>query len=122
MNLEWHPSDYLMLFSQAIIWIALIPTLVGMVPVPYQVGTTNGDSMEPNLHGCEVLMVDKNVDFNEVEAGDIIKFQWDGEPVIHRYQGNGLALGDGNRDKMLYEKVTEENYIGKVSIITNITC
>jgi len=126
MSLEWHPSDYIMLLSQALIWIGLIPTLAGIVPVPYQVGTTNGDSMEPNLNGCEVLMVDETVSFEDVEAGDIIKFQWDGEAVIHRYQGNGLALGDNNRDNnkgiMNYEKVDENNYIGKVSTITNITC
>jgi len=74
MNLEWHTSDYLMLISQAIIWIALFPTITGMVTVPYQVGTTSGDSMEPNLNGCEVLMVDETVEFSEVEAGEIIKF------------------------------------------------
>ena len=120
MNFEWHPSDYLMLISQALIWIALFPTISGMVP--YQVGTTSGDSMEPNLEGCEVLVVDESVSFEQIEAGDIIKFQWEGEPVIHRYQGNNLALGDNNRDMMNYEKVTTENYIGKVSIITEVTC
>jgi len=120
INVEWHQSDYLMLISQAIIWIAMIPTLAGMVP--YQVGTASGDSMEPNLHACEVLMVDETVSFSQVEAGDIIKFEWDGEPVIHRYQGNNLAIGDGNRDIMNYERVDEDNYIGEVSVITNITC
>ena len=120
MNLEWHTSDYIMLVSQALIWIALIPTLSGMVP--YQVGTTSGDSMEPNLHGCEVLMVDENVEFSEIQPGDIIKFEYNSEPVIHRYQGNNVALGDNNRDALTYEKVDEENYIGKVSVITEVTC
>ena len=41
-------------------------------------------SMEPSLYAGDIVFVNTNVDFEDVEIGDVIIFQYEDKKIIHR--------------------------------------
>ena len=41
-------------------------------------------SMEPNLYAGDMVFVNSNVDFEDVQLGDVIIFQYEDMNIIHR--------------------------------------
>ena len=76
-------------------------------------------SMEPNLHAGDIVFVNTNVDFADVEIGDVIIFKHRDMNIIHRVieattidgQKHLKTKGDANKVDDGFV-ATEENYCG----------
>ena len=76
-------------------------------------------SMEPNLHAGDIVFVNTNVDFADVEIGDVIFFKHRDMNIIHRVieattidgQKHLKTKGDANKVDDGFV-ATEENYCG----------
>ena len=76
-------------------------------------------SMEPNLYAGDIVFVNTNIDFEDVEIGDVIVFKYDDMNIIHRVVEettiNGKrhfkTKGDANKNDDGFI-VTEDNYCG----------
>jgi signal peptidase I len=95
------------------------------------------NSMFPNLHQNDILIVDNNVPFDSLRIGDIIAYKTFGTTgsgqhiiVAHRVaqivtdsQGQKIvrAKGDANADSIpsLDYPIFQQNYIGKVVYVLN---
>ena len=78
-------------------------------------------SMEPNLYAGDIVFVDSNVAFEDVQLGDVIIFQYEDMNVIHRVieattiDGQKYLKTKGDANKVDDGFVaTEENYCGTV--------
>lgn len=73
-------------------------------------------SMEPNLYAGDIVFVNTNIDFEDVEIGDVIIFKYEDMNIIHRViEADGQKLktkGDANKDDDGFV-VTAENFVGK---------
>ena len=77
-------------------------------------------SMEPNLYAGDIVFVNTNVEFEDVEIGDVIIFQYEDMNVIHRVVDEAMidgerhlkTKGDANALEDGY-LTTESNYCGK---------
>ena len=77
-------------------------------------------SMEPNLYAGEIVFVNSNVAFEDVQLGDVIIFQYEDMNVIHRVVDEAMidgerhlkTKGDANALEDGY-LTTESNYCGK---------
>ena len=77
-------------------------------------------SMEPNLYAGDIVFVDSNVAFEDVQLGDVIIFQYEDMNVIHRVVDEAMidgerhlkTKGDANARDDGY-LTTESNYCGK---------
>ena len=75
--------------------------------------------MEPSLYAGDIVFVNTNVDFEDVEIGDVIIFQHEDMNIIHRVEDEALidgkkhlkTKGDNNKIADGY-LTTEENYCG----------
>lgn len=74
-------------------------------------------SMEPNLYAGDIVFVNTNIDFEDVEIGDVIIFKYEDMNIIHRViEADGQKLktkGDANKVDDGFV-ATEENYCGTV--------
>ena len=72
--------------------------------------------MEPNLYAGDIVFVNTNIDFEDVEIGDVIIFKYEDMNIIHRViEADGQKLktkGDANKDDDGFV-VTAENFVGK---------
>ena len=76
-------------------------------------------SMEPNLYAGDIVFVNSNVAFEDVQLGDVIIFQYEDMNVIHRVVDEAMidgerylkTKGDNNKQADGY-LTTEENYCG----------
>ena len=78
-------------------------------------------SMEPNLYAGDIVFVNSNVAFEDVQLGDVIIFQYEDMNVIHRVieattiDGQKYLKTKGDANKVDDGFVaTEENYCGTV--------
>ena len=77
-------------------------------------------SMEPSLYAGDMVFVNSNVDFEDVQLGDVIIFQYEDMNVIHRVVDEAMidgerhlkTKGDANALEDGY-LTTESNYCGK---------
>ena len=77
-------------------------------------------SMEPNLYAGDIVFVNSNVAFEDVQLGDVIIFQYEDMNVIHRVVDEAMidgerhlkTKGDANALEDGY-LTTESNYCGK---------
>ena len=76
-------------------------------------------SMEPSLYAGDMVFVNSNVDFEDVQLGDVIIFQYEDMNVIHRVVDEAMIDGErhlktkGDANKVDDGFVaTEENYCG----------
>ena len=77
-------------------------------------------SMEPNLYAGDIVFVNSNVAFEDVQLGDVIIFQYEDMNVIHRVVDEAMidgerhlkTKGDANARDDGY-LTTESNYCGK---------
>ena len=76
-------------------------------------------SMEPNLYAGDIIFVNSNVAFEDVQLGDVIIFQYEDMNVIHRVVDEAMIDGErhlkpkGDANKVDDGFVaTEENYCG----------
>ena len=78
-------------------------------------------SMEPNLYAGDIVFVNTNIDFEDVEIGDVIIFKHKGMNIIHRVIETTTinektyfkTKGDANKFDDGFV-ATEENYCGTV--------
>ena len=80
-------------------------------------------SMEPNLYAGDIVFVNTNIDFEDVEIGDVIIFKHRGMNIIHRVIEKTTTIdgqqkylktkGDANKVDDGFV-ATEENYCGTV--------
>ena len=80
-------------------------------------------SMEPNLYAGDIVFVNTNIDFEDVEIGDVIIFKHKGMNIIHRVIEKTTTIdgqqkylktkGDANKVDDGFV-ATEENYCGTV--------
>ena len=78
-------------------------------------------SMEPNLYAGDIVFVNTNIDFEDVEIGDVIIFKHRGMNIIHRVIETTTinektyfkTKGDANKFDDGFV-ATEENYCGTV--------
>ena len=77
-------------------------------------------SMEPNLYAGDIIFVNSNVAFEDVQLGDVIIFQYEDMNVIHRVVDEAMIDGErhlktkGDANKVDDGFVaTEKNYCGK---------
>ena len=76
-------------------------------------------SMEPNLYAGDIVFVNTNIDFEDVEIGDVIIFKHRGMNIIHRVEDEALICGekrlktkgDNNKNADGY-LATEDNFCG----------
>ena len=76
-------------------------------------------SMEPNLYAGDMVFVNSNVDFEDVQIGDVIIFQYEEKNIIHRVVDEAWieterflkTKGDNNKSADGY-LTTEENFCG----------
>ena len=76
-------------------------------------------SMEPSLYAGDMVFVNSNVDFEDVQLGDVIIFQYEDMNIIHRVieattidgQKHLKTKGDANKVDDGFV-ATEENYCG----------
>lgn len=76
-------------------------------------------SMEPSLYAGDLVFVNSNVTFEDVQLGDVVIFQYGNMNVIHRVVEEALingkrhlkTKGDNNKQADGY-LTTEENYCG----------
>lgn len=76
-------------------------------------------SMEPNLYAGDIVFVNTNIDFEDVEIGDVIIFKHKGMNIIHRVIETTTinektyfkTKGDANKFDDGFV-ATEENYCG----------
>ena len=57
-------------------------------------------SMEPNLYAGDIVFVNTNIDFEDVEIGDVIIFKHRGMNIIHRVIEKTTTI-DGNGAEFL---------------------
>lgn len=77
-------------------------------------------SMEPSLYAGDMVFVNSNVDFEDVQIGDVIIFQYEEKNIIHRVVDEAMidgerhlkTKGDANAREDGY-LTTESNYCGK---------
>ena len=77
-------------------------------------------SMEPNLYAGDIVFVNSNVAFEDVQLGDVIIFQYEDMNVIHRVVDEAMidgerhlkTKGDANALEDGY-LTTKSNYCGK---------
>lgn len=79
------------------------------------VGIGDGNSMQPQIYECD-LMIYYNNGYENAEEGDTIVFTGQDRVVAHEYQGSGLAKGinNGYVDPV---PITKDNYKGKVQFV-----
>lgn len=78
-------------------------------------------SMEPNLYAGDMVFVNSNVDFEDVQLGDVIIFQYEDMNIIHRVVDEAIidgekrlkTKGDNNKNADGY-LTTEDNFSGVV--------
>lgn len=76
-------------------------------------------SMEPSLYAGDIVLVNTNIDFEDVEIGDVIIFKHRGINIIHRVEDEALICGekrlktkgDNNKNADGY-LTTEDNFCG----------
>ena len=76
-------------------------------------------SMEPNLYAGDIIFVNSNVAFEDVQLGDVIIFKHRGMNIIHRVEDEALICGekrlktkgDNNKNADGY-LATEDNFCG----------
>ena len=76
-------------------------------------------SMEPSLYAGDIVFVNTNIDFEDVEIGDVIIFKHRGMNIIHRVEDEALICGekrlktkgDNNKNADGY-LATEDNFCG----------
>ena len=78
-------------------------------------------SMEPNLYAGDIVFVNTNIDFEDVEIGDVIIFKHKDMNIVHRVieattiDGQKYLKTKGDANKVDDGFVaTEENYCGTV--------
>jgi len=114
--------------------IALVTNVYAQAPIA-SLFLLKNNSMLPNLHKDDIVIVDRYVPFNTLKIGDIIVFRTFGitntgqhEIIIHRVaqivndtHGQTVinAKGDANPDSIpsIDYPVYRQNYIGKVVYI-----
>jgi len=102
------------------------------IPPANSIFIVNSNSMSPNLHQFDTVVVDSHFPFNGLKVGDIIAFRTFGttesgqhEIIIHRVaqivnDTNGQSIvrakADANNDSIpsLDYPIFQQNYIGKV--------
>ena len=77
-------------------------------------------SMEPNLYAGDIIFVNSNVAFEDVQLGDVIIFQYEDMNVIHRVVDEAMIDGERHLNTIgdAYKVddgfvAPEENYCGK---------
>ena len=78
-------------------------------------------SMEPSLYAGDMVFVNSNVDFEDVQLGDVIIFQYEDMNIIHRVVDEAIidgekrlkTKGDNNKNADGY-LTTEDNFSGVV--------
>ena len=78
-------------------------------------------SMEPSLYAGDMVFVNSNVDFEDVQLGDVIIFQYEDMNIIHRDVDEAIidgekhlkTKGDNNKNADGY-LTTEDNFFGVV--------
>ena len=75
--------------------------------------TVNGDSMEPDFHSGDYVMV-QIVSADDMKPGTIGAFQWDNELFIKEYGGDGLYSRNKQYSPMLFCESSNVYLIGKV--------
>lgn len=78
-------------------------------------------SMEPNLYAGDIVFVNTNIDFEDVQLGDVIIFQYEDMNIIHRVVDEAIidgekrlkTKGDNNKNADGY-LTTEDNFSGVV--------
>ena len=76
-------------------------------------------SMEPSLYAGDMVFVNSNVDFEDVQLGDVIIFQYEDMNIIHRVVDEAIidgekrlkTKGDNNKNADGY-LATEDNFCG----------
>ena len=77
--------------------------------------------MEPSLYAGDMVFVNSNVDFEDVQLGDVIIFQYEDMNIIHRVVDEAIidgekrlkTKGDNNKNADGY-LTTEDNFSGVV--------
>ena len=78
-------------------------------------------SMEPSLYAGDMVFVNSNVGFEDVQLGDVIIFQYEDMNIIHRVVDEAIidgekhlkTKGDNNKNADGY-LTTEDNFFGVV--------
>lgn len=113
MNLK-HVLD-----AVAIFFIISNATYFGMIGMTYNmdynIGVGSGESMEPVIAECDVIVFVGN-DFEDAEKGDIIVYEGQGRMVAHEYIGASVAKGINN-EEIDPVAVSESNYRGEVQAV-----
>lgn len=81
-------------------------------------------SMEPNLYAGDMVFVNSNVDFEDVQLGDVIIFQYEDMNIIHRVVDKAMidgekrlkTKGDNNKNADGY-LAKKENFSGVVAYV-----
>jgi signal peptidase I len=132
-------SRYLLLLFSSMIYALLVLSLTMIpsfsyaeIPPVNSIFIVNSNSMSPNLHQYDTVVVDSHFPFNGLKIGDIIAFRTYGttdtgqhEIIIHRVtqivtdnssQRIIRAKGDASNDSIpsLDYPIFQQNYIGKV--------
>lgn len=80
-------------------------------------------SMEPTIQNGDLVHVDKNFPFEDLEIGDVIEFQTYQKKLLHRIigsdEGGWVMKGDAHRNRDI-TRVTKDNYLGKMVKIESL--
>jgi len=121
-----------------LVCLAAMPELLNAHGLPVaSIFVLRSNTMFPDLHQNDMVIVDSNVPFGSLRIGDIIAFKTFGtthagqhEIIVHRVvqivtdtHGDRIlgAKGDNNSDSIpsLDYPIFEQNYIGKVVYVVN---
>lgn len=116
----------------------LIAVLINFVVLPvagYDIHRVSGDSMEPRLHTCDLVIVDTTQDnLEDVSVGDIIVYETQNSNIIHKIIGKHmdprhnfdpfLTTKGINNETLDGKLVNDEDVIGKMIFIipSSIVC
>ena|SRR5437588_7827047 len=122
-----------MIFALLVLSLIMVPSFsYAEIPPANSIFIVNSNSMSPNLHQFDTVVVDSHFPFNGLKVGDIIAFRTFGttesgqhEIIIHRVaqivnDTNGQSIvrakADANNDSIpsLDYPIFQQNYIGKV--------
>jgi signal peptidase I len=131
----------LLLFSSITLVLLVVPPTITPVMLYAQpvasIFILQSNSMFPNLHQNDIVIVDSHIPFSSLKLGDIIAFKTFGttssgqhETIVHRVaqivndtHGDRIlrAKGDANNDSIpsLDYPIFQQNYIGKVVYIVD---
>ena len=123
--MKYTKKDFRDDFGGGIILAGLFLALLFLSPIMVNPVAFTG-SMEPNLKGGDILIIDESVDESDLEVGDIIKYESQaispGDSIVHRITADfdGFETRGDNRyatDQQLPNsepRITNDNLEGKV--------